>query len=123
MRPFADREVEMRKSIYRVLSPAVLLAAFIILTACVVVPAGRRGSGVVMVPPLPVIVVLEEEPYYYQSGYHYYYQNDRWFYSNTKSGPWIDLPRKHYPKEIKFKGRGDEKGKGWKRGHENIEHD
>ena len=119
MRPFAAKEVEMRKSIFRVLRLVVILAAFIMLAACVFVPAGRRGSGAVMVvPPLPAIVVLEEEPYYYHSGYYYYYQNDRWFYSNAKSGPWVDLPRKHYPKEIKFKGRGDEKGKGWKRGHD-----
>jgi len=40
----------MRKSIYGVFSPAVLLAAFVIFTACVVMPAGRgRGPGVVIV--------------------------------------------------------------------------
>jgi hypothetical protein len=115
MRPSAAKEVEMRKSIYGVMRPAVLLAAFIILTACVFVPAGRRGSGVVIVPPLPSIVVLEQEPYYYHSGYYYYYQNNRWFYSNKKSGPWEDLPRGHYPKETRFKGRDDDRGKDWKR--------
>ena len=75
---------------------AVLLAAFM-LSACVVVP-GRRGHGVVVVPPLPLIVVLEEEPYYYHSGYYYYYHNDGWSYSNSRSGPWVELPRDHYPK-------------------------
>ena len=107
----------MRKSIYGVFSPAVLLAAFVIFTACVVMPAGRgRGPGVVIVPPLPSIVVLEQEPYYYQSGYYYYYHNNNWSYSKTRSGPWEDLPRGHYPKEIRFKGRDDDRGKGWKRG-------
>ena len=104
---------------------AVLLAAFM-LSACVVVP-GRRGHGVVVVPPLPLIVVLEEEPYYYHSGYYYYYHNDGWSYSNSRSGPWAELPRDHYPKEVRFKERGrsdepkagaDERDRGLKRGHD-----
>ncbi len=96
---------------------AVLLAVFLIV-GCVVAP-GPRGSGVVLVPPLPTIVVLEEEPYYYHSGYYYYYQNDRWSYSNSRSGPWVELPRGHYPKEVRFKGkgRGDERGRDSDRGH------
>ena len=95
--------------------PAVLLGVFL-LVGCMVGP-GRRG-GVVVVPALPSIVVLEAEPYYYHSGYHYHYQNDRWFYSNERSGPWVELPRDRYPKEVRFKGRGDERGKGEKRGHD-----
>ena len=118
MRASPAKEGEMRKSIIRMLYQVVLLVAFVMLAACVFVPAGRHGSGVVVVPPLPAIVVLEEEPYYYHSGYYYYYNNDRWFYSHEKRGPWIDLPRGHYPKDIRYKGRGDEKGKGWKRGHD-----
>jgi hypothetical protein len=106
----------MRKSIYRVWGPAVLLPVFILLAACVLVPAGRQGPGVVIVPPLPAIVVLEQEPYYYQSGYYYYYQNNNWFYSPKKSGPWVDLPRGHYPKKIRYKGKDDDGGKGWKHG-------
>jgi hypothetical protein len=102
---------------------AVLLVAFM-LSACVVVP-GRRGRGVVVVPPLPSIVVLEEEPYYHHSGYYYYYQNDRWSYSNSRSGPWVELPRGHYPKEVRFKdkGRDDERGRGLKRGHDKHDKD
>ena len=102
---------------------AVLLAAFM-LSACMVVP-GRRGHGVVVVPPLPSIVVLEEEPYYYHSGYYYYYQNDRWSYSNSRSGPWVELPRGHYPKEVRFKekGRGGKRGGDWKRGHDRGDRD
>lgn len=95
---------------------AVLLGV-LLLVGCVVVP-GHRGSGAVLVPALPSIVVLEEEPYYHHSGYHYHYQDDRWFYSNSRSGPWMELPRDRYPKEVRFKGRGHERGRGEKRGHD-----
>jgi hypothetical protein len=100
---------------------AVLLVA-VMLSACVV--PGRRGP-VVVVPPLPSIVVLEEEPYYYHSGYYYYYQNDRWSYSKSRSGPWAELPRGHYPKEVRFKerGRSDERDRGLKRGHDKRDKD
>ena len=102
---------------------AVLLAA-VMLSACVVVP-GRRGHSVVVVPPLPSIVVLEEEPYYYHSGYYYYYHNDGWSYSHSRSGPWVELPRDHYPKEVRFKekDRGDERGRDLKRGHDKDDKD
>ena len=102
---------------------AVPFAVFLFV-GCMVAP-GRRGSGVVVVPALPSIVVLEEEPYYYQGGYHYYYQNDRWSYSNSRSGPWVELPRDRYPKEVKFKGKGkgDEKGRGEKRGQDKRDRD
>ena len=101
---------------------AVLLGVFLFV-GCVVGP-GRHGSGVVVVPALPLIVELETEPYYYQSGYHYHYQNDRWFYSNSRSGPWAELPRDRYPRETRFKGRGherdrdDDRGRGEKRGYD-----
>jgi hypothetical protein len=103
------------------ISLATLLGVFL-LAGCVVGP-GRHGSGVVVVPALPSIVVLEEEPYYQHSGYHYYYQNDRWSYSNSRHGPWMELPRDRYPKEVRFKGRGqerdrDDRGRGEKRGHD-----
>jgi len=104
------------------ISSAVLLAVFL-LAGCMVVP-GRRGSGIVLVPPLPSIVVLEEEPYYYHSGYYYYYHNDRWSYSNSRRGPWSELPRDRYPKEVRFKGRGDGRGRGDERGRgENRRYD
>ena len=103
------------------LMPAVLLVAFL-LSACAV-RTGYRGEAVI-VPALPTIVVLEEEPYYYHSGYHYHYQNNVWFYSSSRSGPWVELPRDRWPKEVKYKGRGgdrgrgDERGRGKKLGHE-----
>jgi hypothetical protein len=96
---------------------AVLLAMFLF-AGCVVSPGHHRGSGVVVVPALPSVVVLESEPYYFHGGYHYYYQNDRWSYSRSRSGPWVELPRDRYPKEVRFKGRGDERGRGEKRGHD-----
>lgn len=104
--------------------PAVLLGVFL-LVGCVV-RSGYRGEAVI-VPALPSIVVLEDEPYYYHGGYYYYYHDDRWSYSNSRSGPWVELPRDRYPNETRFKGRGgergrgDERGRGEKRGHD--EHD
>ncbi len=99
---------------------AVLLAVSL-LGACAV-RTGYRGEAVI-VPALPSIVVLEEEPYYYQGGYYYYYHDNRWSYSNSRSGPWMELPRDRYPKETRFKGRGDDRGRGEKRGHDERGHD
>lgn len=75
----------------------------LLLNACVVTPA-NQGPGMVVAPALPMIVELDAEPYYYQGGYYYYYDNDSWRYSNSRSGPWTNLPRSHYPKETRFKG-------------------
>ena len=85
--------------------------AALLLNACVVAPAGR-GPAVVVAPPLPTIVELDVEPYYYYGGFYYYYDNSRWRYANSRSGPWMDLPRNHYPRETRFKGRGE----GWRGG-------
>jgi len=37
----------------------------------------------------------------------------------------VELPRGHYPKEVRFKdkGRGDERGRGLKRGHDKDDKD
>jgi cytochrome c peroxidase len=105
-------EVEKMKRLFL----AVPLGVFLFV-GCVVGP-GYRGSGVVVVPALPTVVVLEEEPYYFHAGYHYHYRDNRWFYSNARSGPWVELPRDRYPKEVRHKGRGDERGRGEKRGHD-----
>lgn len=77
--------------------------AALILSACVVAPPDH-GHRMVIAPVLPSIVILRAEPYFYQSGYHYHYDNNRWRYSKSRSGPWTDLPRSHYPKETKYKG-------------------
>lgn len=90
---------------YRMLIAAPLLA--LVLAACVVSPAHRGAghhSGVVVAPALPFVVEIGVEPFYFHGGYHYHYHNDRWSYSQSRSGPWIDLPRSHYPKEIRRSG-------------------
>ena len=107
----------------------ILILAVFLCTACVMT-AGPHGASIAIAPPLPFVVELDT-PYYVHSGYHYYYDNDRWYYSQKQGGPWIDLPRDRYPKEIRHKGmryerdRGDERGrgddKGWK--HERGKHD
>lgn len=85
-----------------------MVIAVSFLTACAVVPAGRSGypsGGVMIAPLLPPVVVLDVEPYYYHSDFHYHYTNDRWYYSRSRSGPWAELPRDRYPKEVRYKGR------------------
>ena len=85
----------------------VMLVAATLLTSCVVVPGrGHRSEGVIVAPFLPSVVVLEAEPYYYYSDYHYHYSNDRWYYSRSRGGPWAELPRDRYPKEVRYKGKG-----------------
>ena len=90
----------------------------LLLTACVVTPT--HHGGLLVAPALPLIVELGTEPYYYQSGYYYHYNNDRWSYSNARSGPWSDLPRSHYPKEVRFTGGHDDRGR---RGHDRDRRD
>ncbi|NMG29826.1 hypothetical protein [Aromatoleum evansii] len=79
--------------------------AALLLSACVVAPP--RGA-VVVAPALPAIVEFDVEPYYYHRGYYYYYENSRWRYASSRSGPWVELPRSHYPREIRFKARREE---------------
>ena len=87
----------------------VLFSAFM-LTACILSP-GPGGYGVQVAPALPAVIELDvAQPYYYQSGYHYYYQNNNWQYSTERNGPRMELPRSHWPKEIRYKGRGEQGG-------------
>lgn len=90
------------------------LVMVFLLTAGTVAAMGRRGSvSVTVMPPiLPSIVVLEDEPYYTRDGFYYHYNNDRWFYSQSRSGPWTDLPRGHYPKEVRHKGKDKQNDQG-----------
>lgn len=92
---------------YRLLIVVPLTA--LLVSACVVAPAGR-GPGMVVAPALPMVVELGIEPFYFYGGYHYHYDNGNWRYSNSRSGPWMDLPRNHYPKETRFKGRPGDRG-------------
>jgi hypothetical protein len=81
-----------------------LLVPFVV-AGCLMVPGPRGGVSLVpILPPiLPPVVVLGPEPYYAQDGFYYYYQNNGWSYSHSRGGPWVDLPRDRYPKEVKFK--------------------
>lgn len=87
------------------------LFAALLLSACVVQPAHDHDNYVVA-PALPVIVELGVEPYFFHSGFYYYYQerDQRWSYSRDRTGPWQELPRDHYPREIKHKDRGHKDG-------------
>jgi hypothetical protein len=86
-------------------SPVVALLAALTVTACVVSP-GPPGYGGVVVAPLPAVVELGPDPYYYHSGRYYFYEGNHWRYSSSRAGPWVDLPRSHWPKETRYKGRG-----------------
>lgn len=109
---FMDRSKELRM---KKLLPALPLVAFLFV-GCIV--PGPRGSGAILVPALPAIVVLETEPYYQSGGYFYFYQNNSWSYSNSRSGPWVELPRDRYPKEVRFKGKREERGADEQRGRD-----
>jgi hypothetical protein len=106
-----------------------MLIALSMLSACIAVPAGPRGQGrnggVMIVPFLPSIVELGVEPYYFYDNYHYHYTNDRWFYSKSRGGPWADLPRDHYPKEVRFKGkeRHQDRGRDYDRRNDDRDRD
>jgi hypothetical protein len=79
--------------------------AALLLASCMVVPTQQ---GLVVAPALPMVVELGAEPYYYQNGYYYYYNNNRWGYANSRSGPWADLPRDRYPREIRYRDHHDD---------------
>jgi len=93
-----------------------VLLSVLLCTACMLA-AGPHGASIAIAPPLPLVVELGD-PYYVHEGYHYYHNNDRWYYSQSQGGPWIDLPRDRYPKEVRYRGRGQDRGKGWNDGHD-----
>lgn len=93
-----------------------MMGAAVLLCAGCVMTAGPHGASVAIAPALPVVVELET-PFIVHGGFHYFYDDGRWFYARQKNGPWIDLPRDRYPKEIRHKGKGHYKDKRWKRGH------
>ncbi len=93
----------------------VALCALFMLSGCVIAPAPPPGYEVEVAPPLPAVIELGVEPYYYHSGYYYFYDHDNWRYSRSRSGPWNELPRSHWPKEIR---RGGGEGHGGGHGHE-----
>jgi len=98
------------------------LIILLLLTACVLAPVDRRGhrsGGVAIAPLLPTVVVLGEEPYYFYSDFHYHFTNDRWYYSKSRRGPWAELPRDRYPKEVKHNGKHGNRGRDRDWDHDN----
>jgi hypothetical protein len=97
-----NRKGEHMKSLSRMV--LVSIFAVSMLTSCIVSPRGE--VGLLFPPPLPFIVELGPEPYYSHQGYQYYYNDNRWQYSRDRGGPWTELPRSHWPQEIR-RGGGD----------------
>ena len=87
----------------------------VLLTSACYMRTGPQGTTVaVMAPALPAVVELYE-PYYAYGGYFYYYNNNRWYYANHRNGPWVDLPRDRYPREVRHgRGYGPGNGRGWR---------
>jgi hypothetical protein len=95
---------------------AALLASYTF-TGCVVAPGPPDYYGEEIAPPLPTIVELGDDPYYFHDGYHYRYQNEHWHYARERSGPWRELPRSHWPREVRHSG-GEGHGGGPPQEHE-----
>jgi hypothetical protein len=94
---FQRKEGQMsRKAIVLALLCAVFAGA-----GCLV--PGPGGRPVLVVPPLPYLVELGVEPYYFYEGFHYHFLNNVWYYAHERGGPWMKLPRGHYPKEVRYK--------------------
>ena len=85
------------------LFPIIIFTAFI--GASCAASVGPYGASFAIAPPLPTVVELGDNPYYTRGSYHYYYNNDHWYYSHARNGPWRNLPRNHYPREVRFRGR------------------
>ncbi|MDA8415067.1 MAG: hypothetical protein M0023_14915 [Desulfobacteraceae bacterium] len=79
------------------------LFALSLLSACIV-QSRHGGVGVLVPPPLPVIVELGPDRHYHHDGYDYYYVGDRWQYSRDRGAERYDLPRSHWPREIRRRG-------------------
>ncbi len=92
---------------------AVLFMSYI-LAGCLMVPG--PGGNVAMVPLLPPVVVFDSEPYYVHQGYYYDYRSDGWYYARSRRGPWVTLPRDHYPREVRYRDVRDRRG-GGEHGH------
>jgi hypothetical protein len=76
--------------------------SILMLSACVV--TGRSGGGLQIIPILPAIVEVDSDNYYAHGGYHYFYTNDSWYYSDSRNGRRMALPRDHWPKETRRHG-------------------
>ena len=93
-----------------------LISAFLVTGCAVGFMGGHHGRSMVIVPALPETVELDADQYYSQNGYYYRYQGNVWVYSESREGPWSQLPRSHYPKQVRYKGQDN-------RDHDNQGHD
>lgn len=93
------------------------LLAALLLSGCYVAPA---HDDYAVVPALPVVVELGVEPYYFHGGFYYYYHDSdhRWSYSREKAGPWKDLPRDRYPREVRYRDRERDRDRDREREHD-----
>ena len=84
-----------------------VIVPVVFVSGCLVVPNPHaRMVPLLLAPPLPPIVVFDTEPYYVQQGYHYHYQNNGWYYSRSRSGPWTVLPKDRCPREVRYRDGG-----------------
>jgi hypothetical protein len=74
-------------------------ASALLLTGCLVAP--RPGGGLEMIPMLPAVVEIGPDAYVAHGGYHYFYANERWYYASSKNGERRELPRSHWPREVR----------------------
>ncbi|NDY72201.1 hypothetical protein DO021_09695 [Desulfobacter hydrogenophilus] len=93
-----------------ILALFMLVSSTFLFSGCVVPADGYYSdpgyrSNVMVVPALPYTVNLYQRPYYNYHGYYYFYSNQRWYYSRAKGGRWIALPRTHWPRDTRWKGR------------------
>jgi hypothetical protein len=101
---------------------AALISAFLV-AGCAIGFSGRHhGGSMIIVPALPETVEIDADQYYSQGGYYYRYQGNVWVYSESRQGPWVDLPRSHYPKQVRYKGQGDQ-GRDHNDGQQGDRHD
>lgn len=75
-----------------------------LLTGCLVAPNPHGGLSVI--PLLPFVVELDDDDCYVQGGTTYYYRGDRWYYSTSRRGPRMELPRSRWPREVRHRGGG-----------------
>lgn len=80
-----------------------LMSSVFILTACMV--RSTPSGGLEIIPILPTVVEIDDDSYYQHNGYHYFYTNERWYYSNERDGRRTELPRSHWPRETRHRGR------------------
>ncbi len=89
----------------------------VVTSGCVIAPA-PPGYPPEVAPPLPATIYLDAGPYYFQGGFYYYYHNNRWDYGKSRGGPWYELPRSHWPREIRHNSRDEHREREYRNEHD-----